>query len=82
MNALIRTINIVGGQTELASRINQWMVSKGCHDRVVKQQHVWKWVNHSSGIPTVPPAYRVAIEEITDGAVTARDLSHDIYLWR
>lgn len=79
MNALERAIYIVGGQTKLAVGISDWLVRNGRTDKTIKQQHVWKWLNNSSGIPTVPPEYRMAIEEITEGRVTSRELSHDIY---
>lgn len=79
MNALHKTINIVGGQTELARKITEWLASNGRADKIIKQQNVWKWLAHPSGIPVVPPEYRLAIQEITNGQVTVRQLSHDIY---
>lgn len=79
MNALEKTINLVDGQSELARRLTDWFFNHGQKSRVIRQQHVWKWLNHPSGVPTVPPEYRVAIQEITGGKVTVIDLSHDIY---
>jgi hypothetical protein len=79
MNALEKTIKLVNGQSELARRITDWFFKNGREDKVIRQQHVWKWLNHPSGTPTVPPEYRVAIQEITGGEVTIVDLSHDIY---
>ncbi|MBS0424588.1 MAG: helix-turn-helix domain-containing protein [Proteobacteria bacterium] len=78
-SALQNAIDIVNGQSELARRITDWLERNGKPGMVIKQQHVWKWLRHSSGIPTVPPGYRLAISEITGGRVTVTDLSHDIY---
>jgi len=78
MNALEKSIQIVKGQSELARRINEWLARNG-KNKKIKQQHVWKWLNHKSGVPTVPNEFRLALEEITNGQVTAKDLSHDIY---
>lgn len=78
MNALEKSIEIVNGQTEMARRISDWLAKNGI-SKTVKQQHVWKWLNHPSGTPTAPPEYRMAIEEITGGRVSVKDLSHDIY---
>lgn len=72
-------IEIAGGQSELAKRINDWFEAKNLGKKRIKQQHVYKWINHPSGVPTVPPEYRLAIEEITNRVVTVRSLSHDIY---
>ncbi|MBK7492707.1 MAG: helix-turn-helix domain-containing protein [Nitrosomonas sp.] len=78
-NALQNAIDIVNGQSELARRITDWFERNGKPGKVIKQQHVWKWLRHPSGIPTVPPEYRLAIQEITEGEVTVVMLSHDIY---
>jgi len=72
-------IEIAGGQSDLAKRINDWFEAKNLGKKRIRQQHVYKWINHPSGIPTVPPEYRLAIEEITNRVVTVRSLSHDIY---
>ncbi|MCP5244837.1 MAG: hypothetical protein H6937_02255 [Burkholderiales bacterium] len=73
-------IEIVGGQSELAKKINNWFAAKNLGKKKLKQQHIYKWINHPSGIPTVPPEYRLAIEQITNSnEVTVRTLSHDIY---
>jgi DNA-binding transcriptional regulator YdaS (Cro superfamily) len=50
------------GQAALAARIG------------VKQQHIWNWLNRGD---KVPPEYCVAIEVVTDGAVTRRHLRPD-----
>lgn len=79
MNSLEKAIEILDGQSSLARGISAWLAENGCGNKKIKQQHVWRWLNHPSGIPTVPAEYRLAIEEITDRRVTCRDLSHDIY---
>lgn len=79
MNPLTRAINIAGGQSALARSINAWHEKTGNKVKKIKQQHVWKWTKHSSGVPTAPPEHRLAIEVITNNQVTVRALSHDIY---
>lgn len=79
MNSLEKAIKIVNGQSALARGISDWLERNGRSNKVIKQQNIWKWLNHPSGIPTVPPEYRLAVEEITNGRVTCIDLSHDIY---
>ncbi|WP_172592453.1 YdaS family helix-turn-helix protein [Nitrosomonas supralitoralis] len=74
-----KAIKIVNGQSSLARRISDWLKRNGRGNKIIKQQNVWKWLNHPSGIPTVPPEYRLAIEEITKKQVTCKCLSHDIY---
>lgn len=81
MNALEKSIEIVNGQSELARKITEWLAKNG-KSKKIRQQHVWKWLNHKSGAPAVPNEFRLAIEEITNGQVTAKDLSHDIYGYR
>ncbi|SEN73085.1 YdaS family helix-turn-helix protein [Nitrosomonas marina] len=76
---LQKAIEVAGGQSELAKKINCWFADKRLGKKNLKQQHVYKWINHPSGVPTVPPEYRLAIEEITNRVVTVRSLSHDIY---
>lgn len=76
---LQKAIKIVGSQSELAKKINAWFITNNLGEKNLKQQHIYKWLNHSSGIPTVPPDYRLAIEEITKNQVTIKSLSHDIY---
>jgi len=79
MNPLKSAINMVGGQASLARKITGWFERNGQPGRVIKQQHIWKWINHPSGVPTAPSEYRMAIQEITEGEITCIDLSHDIY---
>lgn len=78
MNKLQTAIKQVGGQGKLAAAIVEYRKSRG-FDCNVRQQHVWKWLNHQSGNPQVPPEYCVAIEEIVNGAVTRYELRPDVF---
>ena len=62
--AIQQAVNIVGGQTRLASALN------------VKQQNVWVWLRLAKKVPAERCA---AIERATGGKVTRYDLRPDVF---
>lgn len=63
-SALVRAIEVVGGQTQLARLLG------------VKQANVWHWLNKAD---RVPGEYVLAIETATGGQVTRHELRPDLY---
>lgn len=57
--AVQRACEIVGSQAEMARRLG------------IEAGNVWQWAN---GVRAVPPRFCARIEQLTDGAVTRRDL--------
>ncbi len=53
--ALLKVVNIVGGQTALANAVSQKT------GRTIRQQHVWNWINRDGGIPA---AYAPLVEAL------------------
>jgi DNA-binding transcriptional regulator YdaS (Cro superfamily) len=76
MNYLQKTIDLVGGQSQLAKKITRWHSMNGA-GLIVRQQYVWKWLNSDSPMP--PAEHCRAIEDITNGAVTRYDLRPDVF---
>lgn len=76
MNYLQKTIELAGGQNQLAKKITAWHAVRGA-DLVVRQQYVWKWLRSKSPMP--PAEHCRAIEDITRGAVTIHDLRPDVF---
>ena len=67
LEALKKAIEVAGSQAELSRRIAK-------HDKPIKQQHVWNWVNRDE---KVPAEVVLAIEAET--GVSRHDLRPDIY---
>jgi DNA-binding transcriptional regulator YdaS (Cro superfamily) len=65
MNALERAIEIIGGQTALASALGD----------PIKQGHVWYWLKQKGG--EVPAEHCLAIEQAT--GVSRHDLRPDVF---
>ncbi len=63
-SALVKAIEVVGGQTQLARLLG------------VKQANVWHWLNKAD---RVPGEYVLAIETATGGQVTRHALRPDLY---
>ncbi len=72
-NHLKKAIKLIGGQTELANKINAEI---GVPAKI-KQQHIWAWINKSR--KGVPAEYCRIIEKILSGRVKASQLRPDIY---
>jgi DNA-binding transcriptional regulator YdaS (Cro superfamily) len=64
--ALRRAVDCLGGQSQLARAIGG----------VVRQQHVWWWLNRSG---KTPAEHVLAIQRATQGRVTAHELRPDLY---
>lgn len=69
-NPLLKAIDLIGGQSALARRLNE-ATSKN-----ISQSHVWLWLRAKKGVPA---EYCLAIEEITHGRVLASDLRPDVF---
>lgn len=61
---LQRAVEIAGGQSALAAKLN------------VKQGHVWYWLNRAK---QVPAEQVIPIEEATGGQVTRQELRPDLF---
>jgi hypothetical protein len=53
--ALLKVVNVVGGQTALANAVSKKT------GRIIRQQHVWNWINRDGGIPA---AYAPFVESL------------------
>lgn len=68
--ALLKAIEIVGGQTELARQLS------AAENVKIKQSVVHKWANQTG---MVPGEYALTIKKLTGGKVTAHQLCPDIF---
>ena len=67
--ALQRAVDLAGGQTSLARRINQLLGQQQKIQR--KQCDIWSWLFRTGEVPT---AYLIPIEQAVDGQVSVREL--------
>lgn len=72
-DALSKAIEIAGGQRGLANAINEHAPAAA---KPLRQQNVWVWLNQTG---KVPPEYCPAIEKLTKGEITCRQLRPDVY---
>lgn len=63
-SALVKAVQIVGGQSALAAAIG------------TKQQNVWWWLNKKRAVPA---EFVLPIERATEGKVTKEELRPDLY---
>lgn len=64
---LEKAIEVAGTQAELARRISR-------PDRLIKQQHVWNWLNRDEKVPA-----EVVLDIERETGVSRHDLRPDIY---
>lgn len=69
--ALQTAIQVAGSQTALAAKLRSYT-----SNHKIRQGHIWCWLNRDK---KVPAEYCLAIEQITNGQVTASDLRPDIF---
>lgn len=66
--ALLEAIDCVGGQSELARKLT------ANSDRLVRQQHIWNWLNREKRPPV---KFSIIIEDVT--GVTKERLRPDVF---
>lgn len=70
---LKQAIELAGGQTELAERINRHIAPTV---QSVKQANIWSWLNRSGRVPS---EYAIPLQLAVDGQVTAMDVCPDTF---
>lgn len=71
-NFLIKAVEIAGGQTALADKLNARQVQDN-----VKQAHIWNWLNTTKD--GVPAEQVRPVCEVCDWQVTPHQLRPDLY---
>ena len=70
---LKKAIDLAGGQTELAERINQHIPPSV---QKVKQANIWSWLNRSHRVPS---EYAIPLQLAVDSEVTAMQVCPDTF---
>lgn len=71
IEALQQAVDLAGGQTELARKIN------AIRDSKLTQGHVWAWLNRENR--KVPAEFCLPISQIAGGEVRPEELRPDVF---
>lgn len=76
VRSLTRAVDLAGGQTELANKVNQYLKSERLQAKPITQKKVWNWLNRDK---KVPGEYGIPIEVVVGGKVSRYQLCPAVF---